>query len=64
MLLKHFWNYCITIQWTREEKTLCSECKHVEKPLDKCTDLLLTQKINENVKRINDLFNFRKTHHE
>lgn len=64
MLLRHFGGYCITKQGDREEVTTCEDCKHVEHPIDKCTDLLLTQKINENVKRINAIFNFKKNHHE
>lgn len=62
MILKHFGWWCSTKQWSREEITRCEDCSHTELPIDKCTDKLLTQKINENVKRINDLFNFKKNH--
>lgn len=64
MILKHFWWHCITRQGTREEVTTCEECKHSEFPIEKCTDKLLDQKISENVKRLNALFNFRKDHNE
>lgn len=62
MLLKHVDWTCYTTQGTRTEETKCIDCK--QKWKEDCTTKLLDQKINENVKRLNALFNFRKSHDE
>lgn len=59
MLLYRNGNECLTVQGKREEITKCSDCN--QKGKEDCTSKLLTQKINENVKRINEIFNFKKS---
>jgi len=58
MLLYHNGNECLTVQGKREETTKCSECN--QKGKEDCKWKLLTQKIQENVKKINELFSIKR----
>lgn len=65
MILKHYWDRCETTQGCRTEITKCQECTFNSiKDLKICFDKLLTEKINQNLKRHNDFYSNNRHKYE